>query len=73
MSVTYRISHLMSPIDGSICPPPFLEVVFPAFDGSQSCWFAESENGLALFVTFDTPQTPVDLGPLVKIETVPNP
>jgi hypothetical protein len=70
MSVTYRISHLMSQMDTTICPPLFLPVMFPQFDGSQPVRFVESGNGFVCEVTFATPQTPVDLGALVKVEII---
>jgi hypothetical protein len=35
--------------------------------------YAPFSDGVSVIVTFDTPQTPVDLGPLVKVEIVPNP
>jgi hypothetical protein len=53
-------------MDNSICPPPVVSVIFPAFDGSQLVISDQSE----ILVTFDTTQTPVDLGPLVKVEEV---
>ncbi len=72
MSITYRIRHLMTQMDTSVCPPSFLPVLFPSFDGSQSVCFVEREEGMVCEVTFDSPQTPVDLGPLVKVEVVPS-
>lgn len=63
---TYRITCPASGIDSSVTPPPIVSLVFPAFDGSQKCVASSSE----VLVTFDSPQTPVDLGPLVKVEQV---
>jgi hypothetical protein len=63
---TYRITYLLGKLDTSTCPPAILYALFPAFDGSQAVTLNESE----ITVTFDTPQTPVDLGPLVKVEVV---
>ena len=65
---TYRITYLLGQLNTSKCPPDILYALFPAFDGSQSVTLNESE----IVVTFDTPQTPVDLGPLVKVETLPS-
>jgi hypothetical protein len=65
---TYRITYLLGKLDNSTCPPAVLYAVFPAFDGSQAVTLSESE----IVVTFATPQTPVDLGPLVKVETLPS-
>jgi hypothetical protein len=59
--VKYRITSLLTIGDGQA----LLKAVFPAFDGEQA-YFDQSE----ITVTFDTPQTPVDLGPLVKVEVV---
>ena len=65
-TTTYRITYLLGKLDTSTCPPAILFALFPAFDGSQAVTLSESE----ITVTFDTPQTPVDLGPLVKVEVV---
>jgi hypothetical protein len=63
---TYRITYLLGQLNTSKCPPDVLYALFPAFDGSQSVTLSESE----ITVTFAEPQTPVDLGPLVKVETL---
>jgi hypothetical protein len=63
---TYRISILIGKMDNSVCPPPFLAVLFP--DASPSTVTLTEQECV---VTFDTPQTPVDLGPLVRIELLP--
>jgi hypothetical protein len=44
-------------------PYQFLKAVFPQWNGEP----AESDGG-SVTVTFATPQTPADLGPLVKVE-----
>jgi len=49
-------------------PYQLLAAVFPQRNGEP----AESD-GVSVIVTFDTPQTPADLGPLVKVELIPNP
>lgn len=64
---TYRITYLLGKLDASTCPPAVLYSLFPAFDGSQSVTLTESE----ITVTFAEPQTPVDLGSLVKVELIP--
>lgn len=46
-------------------PYAFLQAVFPQRDGEP----AESD-GASVTVTFATPQTPADLGPLVKVELI---
>lgn len=68
MNTTYRITYLLGKLDNSTCPPPVLYTIFPAFDGSQAVTATQSQ----ITVTFATPQTPVDLGPLVKVETLPS-
>jgi len=62
---TYRITYLLGKLDTSICPPAIVPVVFPAFNGEQVT-LTDSE----ITVTFDTAQTPTDLGPLVKVELI---
>jgi hypothetical protein len=64
---TYRITYLLGQLNTSKCPPDVLYSLFPAFDGSQAVTLNESE----ITVTFKTAQTPVDLGPLVKVEVIP--
>jgi hypothetical protein len=68
MNTTYRITYLLGKLDNTSCPPAVLYTLFPSFDGSQAVTLSESE----ITVTFATPQTPVDLGPLVKVEIVPS-
>ena len=33
--------------------------------------YPSTSDGVSVTVTFDTPQTPADLGPLVKVELLP--
>ena len=35
--------------------------------------YGSTSDGVSVTVTFDTPQTPADLGPLVKVELIPSP
>ena len=65
MTYSYKVTLLLGKMDNSVCPPPFLKVVFPAFNG-EPVTASDSE----CIVTFDTPQTPADLGPLVKVELI---
>ena len=60
MSVTYKVS-----MSGVAIADPYalLKSVFPAMNGEP----AEGCSAYAM-VTFDSPQTPADLGPLVKVE-----
>ena len=62
MSTTYRVS-----MSGMTLADPyaFLQSVFPQRDGEPA-----SSDGASVTVTFATPQTPADLGPLVKVEVV---
>jgi hypothetical protein len=57
----YRITSLLMIGDSQA----LLKAVFPAFDGEQA-YFDASE----IIVTFSTPQTPADLGPLVRVELI---
>jgi hypothetical protein len=65
MKYTYLISTLVSVVD---CHA-LVEAVFPAFNGQPVMFDGSSK----ITVTFDTPQTPTDLGPLVRVELLPNP
>ena len=49
-------------------PYAFLQTVFPQRNGEPA-----SSDGATVTVTFAEPQTPADLGPLVKVEIIPNP
>jgi len=60
---TYRITYLLGKLDNSTCPPAVVSAIFPAFNG-EPVTLNESE----ITVTFENAQTPVDLGPLVKVE-----
>lgn len=64
---TYRITYLLGKLDNSVCPPAIVPAIFPAFNG-EPVTLSESE----VTVTFGSEQTPVDLGPLVKVELLPN-
>ena len=60
MLTTYKVSM----IGASLAEPyVFLKAVFPQWNGEP----AES-GGAFVLVTFDSPQTPADLGPLVRVE-----
>lgn len=64
-TTTYRITLLGSSLDTSYCPPAIVKAIFPDFDG----WpVTLSENECV--VVAPSPQTPADLGPLVKVETI---
>jgi len=63
----YRITYLAGKLDTSICPPAIVSVLFPAFAG-EPVELSESE----CIITFPTEQTPVDLGPLVRVQLLQN-
>jgi hypothetical protein len=68
MSTTYRITYLAGSLDTSVCPPAIVSAIFPAFDG-----WPVTLSASECLVTAPSPQTPADnLGPLVKVEVVPN-
>jgi len=67
MAYTYRISMVIGKLDNSACPPPFIKSIFPNYEG-QTITVTEQD----CVVTFDSPQTPADLGPLVKVELLPS-
>jgi len=64
MSNTYRITSPLLAVS-SACPPSLVLLAWPTFDG----WPCDLE-GEVCTVTAPTPQTPADLGPLVKVELV---
>jgi hypothetical protein len=65
MSYKYSIKLLFGKLETSACPPPFLNELFPAYNG-EPVILSEQE----CIVTFSTPQTPADLGPLVRVELI---
>jgi hypothetical protein len=62
---TYRITTLMGAIDCSFTPHPVVAVLFPGVELLE-CSVSPSE----ITATFATPQTPADLGPLVRVELI---
>jgi hypothetical protein len=65
MSYTYKITILGMPMDNSECPPAIIYALFPGYAG-EPCELSNKD----CTVTFDTEQTPTDLGPLVKVELI---
>ena len=63
--ITYKIS-----MTGAMLADPYalLRAVFPQRDGEPA-----SSDGATVTVTFATPQTPANLGPLVIVTVIPNP
>lgn len=62
-ATTYRITMIGAPLDTATCPPAIVTAVFSAFDG-----WATTLSHEECIVTAPSPQTPADLGPLVKVE-----
>jgi hypothetical protein len=62
MSYTYKMNMAGVTISD---PQAFLKAVFPQWEGQEN-----ASDGSSVWVTFDSPQTPVDLGPLVKVELI---
>lgn len=61
----YKITYLIGQMDSNANPPAFVKTIFPAFNG-ETVNLSESE----CTVEFAEPQTPVDLGPLIKVELI---
>jgi hypothetical protein len=67
MATTYRIKSVLLAISQD-CPPSLVFDIFPAY-GEVNGWEC-TLSGEVCTVTAPAPQTPVDLGPLVKVETL---
>jgi hypothetical protein len=59
-NISYKVSMLGVYLAD---PYAFLRAVFPQWNGEPA-----QSDGASVIVTFDSPQTPADLGPLVKVE-----
>jgi hypothetical protein len=65
MSISYRITMVGAYIANGA---ELAKAVFPQMNGEDmEC------NSAYVTVTFSTPQTPADLGPLVRVELLPSP
>lgn len=64
--ITYRITVLGFALDTRECPPALLKAVFPSAPEPSQVFLSAEECR----VTYASPQTPADLGPLVKVEEV---
>jgi hypothetical protein len=63
MSISYRITIIGAYIANGA---ELAKAVFPQMNGEDmTC------DSASVVVTFDSPQTPVDLGPLVRVELIP--
>ena len=67
MSYAYKIRLVSGIMDTSLNPPEIIGLLFPGKD-YLSCELSSSD----CIVTFATPQTPADLGPLVRVELLPS-
>ena len=65
MTYTYKITLIGMAMDNTECPPAIVSAIFPAFNG-EPVELSQKE----CLVTFESEQTPVDLGPLVKVELI---
>ena len=64
MSTSYRITMLGAYIANGA---ELAKAVFPQMNGEEmNC------DSVSVVVTFDSPQTHVDLGPLIKVEPIPS-
>lgn len=67
MPYSYKVTLRYALLDASVNPPPLVKDLFP------STWQDALEttlNQVECVITFAEPQTPVDLGPYVKVETI---
>ena len=64
--IAYRITLIGMAMDNTMNPPRIVEALFPGIE-PKSIELSSSE----ILVTFPTPQTPADLGPLVRVELLP--
>lgn len=67
MSYSYKVTLRYALLDASVNPPTLVKDLFP------STWQDALEttlNQVECVITFAEPQTPVDLGPYVKVETI---
>lgn len=64
----YSVKIIGFPIDASVCPPPIVSAIWPAFDG----WPCEITPDCILVSVPDSAPAPADLGPLVRVELVPD-
>jgi hypothetical protein len=67
MATVYRITYLAGLLDTGTCPPAIVLALWPSFDG-----WPVTLSATECIVIAPSPQTPADLGPLVKVEEVPN-
>lgn len=64
----YRITTLLGGFDCSTCPPAIVSALWPSFDG----WPVTLSPQECLVSVPDSAPAPADLGPLVRVELVPD-
>lgn len=62
MTYTYRINSLLAVVSWQ----ELIKAAFPNYEGQP----AQFNGNNCILVAFDEPQTPADLGPLVKVELI---
>lgn len=64
---TYRVTILGTGLDCTVCPPAIVSAIWPTFDG----WPVTLSPQECLVTVPDSAPAPADLGPLVRVELVP--
>lgn len=64
----YRVTMLGTGLDCSVCPPAIVSAIWPSFDG----WPCELSQEQLLVSVPDSAPAPADLGPLVRVELLPD-
>ena len=59
-------TYLIKSIQAVVAWHDIIKAAFPSFDGQEALFDGHG----SIYVTFDSPQTPADLGPLVKVELI---
>jgi hypothetical protein len=63
----YRITYVIGELDASYCPPAIVTALWPSFDG----WPVTLSSTECLVTVPNDAPAPTDLGPLVRVELVP--
>ena len=61
-----KYTYLIKSITSVVAWHDIIKAAFPSFDGQEALFDGHG----SIYVTFDSPQTPADLGPLVKVELI---
>lgn len=65
----YKVTLIGFALDTSTCPPAIVSAIWPTFAG----WPVSLSSSECLVDVPDDAPPPVDLGPLVRVERVPEP